>query len=981
MEDEAGHPLAHKPPPPPYQARLMTPARSSSMPSSLGDGNRSLTDEPGRTLLLFVHGFFGSEASFGTFPADLAHAMRVPPHKLRNIECRVLPTYDCKGDITKSVNHLCNWLIMNAAAPEFDSVVILAHSMGGLLAVDAFRKLYNADREWEKKHGGPSKKAEPGKDSWFASFWADKKKAEAAAEAAAGTSEKVELVWDNEDGKEHAESAFLINKAPPSPKSRIFPEINIIAIIAYDSPFFGLHPSVYSSAAPTRAASILSPFVPTLPPVPTIALPESLSKAAVTAPSTAYNAVTSAPSAAYDAIRSAPSVAYSTIASAPAAAYSASSAALSAVASAPSAAYSAVTSFPTAAAEGARVAAKGASSAVSHLPAVAAQGASMTLAAGAAAIHATADAVNRNIPAAYTSGVSERLKTAAVNALPGLAIAGTVAVVGAVPGVLGLASAVIPRLTWGRMAIAGAGTMVAAAAVGTRSIIEKEKTKEKFEELELDEKDEEDAGDDVREAAPEPFVPESEAEEGPTLRIKTEEDATEDPDPAVRFDGGHEAIAETAGMETATLIAAAALANSSVLSPTTPGFMRFDPFAQLLSPGPEGSPMTPPSFKNGEGLDLAEELDADAGRILRRASMSVKAGRSRVVGPIVSGEDRVEEVKEELPALTAEGDKPLVEGDKPPGEAEATEATAVPASSSSWVPWLTVGLAGAAVAAGTYYSGGLLLAAPLVQSVAVTWAASHVNEASKHLQFLYPLWGETKEDGIKRLEVLRGEAALGRLTFRCFFVELPPLPVEEKKVKEAEEGKADVKEVAVANEDVKLEKDSTVDISTTANAVPTEDVKKDDEVKVKAAVKEKVDEDVNVNVADAKAANPEVTDSDAKPKDNSATAKPAAADDSAATEAAASLSDPPKQRVVPQCPSPRTFINPPPQSLCHLFQPTANDSEDAIVAHMTLFDRAVNAGGYWDLVDRSAVVVRRAVESWRASDRVPRIVQIGVVAE
>ncbi|KAJ3179991.1 hypothetical protein HK101_009987 [Irineochytrium annulatum] len=129
---------------------------------------------------------------------------------------------------------------------------------------------------------------------------------------------------------------------------------------------------------------------------------------------------------------------------------------------------------------------------------------------------------------------------------------------------------------------------------------------------------------------------------------ETEEDTTEDSDPAVRFDGGHEAIAEIAGMETATLIAAAALANSSVLSPPTPGFMRFE----RLSLGPERSPITPSTLKNGDGLDLAAELDADAGRILRRASMSVKAGRSRLGGLVLAGDDGIKEVKEELPAVT-----------------------------------------------------------------------------------------------------------------------------------------------------------------------------------------------------------------------------------------------------------------------------------------------------------------------------------------
>ncbi|KAI8612455.1 hypothetical protein BC830DRAFT_1136649 [Chytriomyces sp. MP71] len=87
----------------------------------------------------------------------------------------------------------------------------------------------------------------------------------------------------------------------------------------------------------------------------------------------------------------------------------------------------------------------------------------------------------------------------------------------------------------------------------------------------------------------------------------------------------------------------------------------------------------------------------------------------------------------------------------------------------------TLTLAGAALAVGAaglyYYSGGLIeLATPL----AVGYAIKHTQEASKHLQFLYPLWGETRADCDQRMGYLMERMERGNIHFRCFIVELPP---------------------------------------------------------------------------------------------------------------------------------------------------------------------------------------------------------------
>ncbi|KAI8590390.1 hypothetical protein BDZ88DRAFT_394772, partial [Geranomyces variabilis] len=50
---------------------------------------------PPKTMLLFVHGFLGSESSFEDFPLDLA--ARVRAAGACDIEVRIFPRFDTKG--------------------------------------------------------------------------------------------------------------------------------------------------------------------------------------------------------------------------------------------------------------------------------------------------------------------------------------------------------------------------------------------------------------------------------------------------------------------------------------------------------------------------------------------------------------------------------------------------------------------------------------------------------------------------------------------------------------------------------------------------------------------------------------------------------------------------------------------------------------------------------------------------------------------
>ncbi|KAI9340072.1 hypothetical protein DFJ73DRAFT_797932 [Zopfochytrium polystomum] len=150
-------------------------------------------------LLVFVHGFMGSSESFHGFPRDLLTALRDDDsgggnrNDLFSPAATRSPTYVTKsydfttaGDNAVRVAELASWLTAQATTETADAVVLLAHSMGGLLSADAAKSLLLDD----------------------------------AAAAA--------------------------------------PTVPIIAILAYDSPFFGLHPNVFLHTGTQRVTAAWS---------------------------------------------------------------------------------------------------------------------------------------------------------------------------------------------------------------------------------------------------------------------------------------------------------------------------------------------------------------------------------------------------------------------------------------------------------------------------------------------------------------------------------------------------------------------------------------------------------------------------------------------------------------------------------------------------------------------------------------------------
>ncbi|KAJ3002278.1 hypothetical protein HKX48_002400, partial [Thoreauomyces humboldtii] len=106
---------------------------------------------PGRQkkiLLVLIHGFLGSEESFFQFPHHLVkHLVSHHGYAEGQVETRMFPRYDTRGHNARSVQKLIDWLLVYGTTGRYECVLLLAHSMGGLLAADAYQYMYALHKE------------------------------------------------------------------------------------------------------------------------------------------------------------------------------------------------------------------------------------------------------------------------------------------------------------------------------------------------------------------------------------------------------------------------------------------------------------------------------------------------------------------------------------------------------------------------------------------------------------------------------------------------------------------------------------------------------------------------------------------------------------------------------------------------------------------------------------------------------------------
>ncbi|RAH81800.1 hypothetical protein BO86DRAFT_362386 [Aspergillus japonicus CBS 114.51] len=87
-----------------------------------------------RLLLIYIHGFEGSEASFSDFPAHVHTSLTDLLSESHLIYTRIYPRYKSRGEIRTAVENFSEWLSPHVA-DDLD-VILLGHSLGGILAAD-----------------------------------------------------------------------------------------------------------------------------------------------------------------------------------------------------------------------------------------------------------------------------------------------------------------------------------------------------------------------------------------------------------------------------------------------------------------------------------------------------------------------------------------------------------------------------------------------------------------------------------------------------------------------------------------------------------------------------------------------------------------------------------------------------------------------------------------------------------------------------
>jgi hypothetical protein len=105
---------------------------------------------------------------------------------------------------------------------------------------------------------------------------------------------------------------------------------------------------------------------------------------------------------------------------------------------------------------------------------------------------------------------------------------------------------------------------------------------------------------------------------------------------------------------------------------------------------------------------------------------------------------------------------------------------------SDWTPWINLGLTTAAMAGGAYYFGGSLIAmstVTVVKRIALAYAVSHAEDARQRLRFLYPIWGESREDQEARFKAMKEESESERVfMFKNYYQRVAETSEETKEV-------------------------------------------------------------------------------------------------------------------------------------------------------------------------------------------------------
>ncbi|KAL8929755.1 MAG: hypothetical protein Q9172_000312 [Xanthocarpia lactea] len=122
--------------PPPYtedeqSTSKAVPALPSRQSAAVGPSN---DDSRKKLLLIYVHGFTGNETSFQRFPTDVHDLISKQLVGLYTVQSIVYPKYKSRKKIDFARDEFSGWLREHES--DRTDVILLGHSMGGLLAAE-----------------------------------------------------------------------------------------------------------------------------------------------------------------------------------------------------------------------------------------------------------------------------------------------------------------------------------------------------------------------------------------------------------------------------------------------------------------------------------------------------------------------------------------------------------------------------------------------------------------------------------------------------------------------------------------------------------------------------------------------------------------------------------------------------------------------------------------------------------------------------
>lgn len=113
----------------PWQTHDPRSSSAQSLVPSIDDGDHRRT-----LLVVYIHGFMGNDTSFQSFPAHVHNYLRQALFETHAIHSKIYPRYKTYKAIDVARDNFSRWLEPHES--ETTDVVLVGHSMGGILAAD-----------------------------------------------------------------------------------------------------------------------------------------------------------------------------------------------------------------------------------------------------------------------------------------------------------------------------------------------------------------------------------------------------------------------------------------------------------------------------------------------------------------------------------------------------------------------------------------------------------------------------------------------------------------------------------------------------------------------------------------------------------------------------------------------------------------------------------------------------------------------------